>query len=125
MKDYKWFPAHELVCKCNHCDGGEMDDDFMAKVILLRSKVGPLVPTSAYRCADHNDDVAGTGKAGPHTTGRAMDVACTSSRRRFQILKAAIEIGFNRIGIGKTFIHVDDLGEDPNPDFDPDVVWVY
>jgi class I fructose-bisphosphate aldolase len=35
MKDYQYFKAIELICKCGKCDGGNMDDNFMSKIVEL------------------------------------------------------------------------------------------
>ena len=39
-----------------------------------------------------------------------MDIRCNTSENRLKIVKAALECGITRIGIGKTFIHID-MGE--------------
>ena len=52
--------------------------------------------------------------------GLAVDISCNSSRDRSIILTALIDSGFTRIGIGKTFIHVDlDKSKSQN------VIWMY
>ena len=43
-----------------------------------------------------------------HIKGLAVDISVKDSRTRFIILDALIKVGFNRIGIADTFIHVDD-----------------
>ena len=50
----------------------------------------------------------------------AVDISAKDSRIRFLILDALIAVGFSRIGIADTFIHVD-------MDFDKsqNVVWTY
>jgi len=55
-----------------------------------------------------------------HLRGFAADIHATSSADRFKILSALIEVGFNRIGIAKTFIHVD-----ADPIKTKDVIWTY
>lgn len=67
----------------------------------------PFVITSAYRSPEYE---ASKGRSGTsaHTMGRAFDIACTTPRNRWKIVHAAIAAGFTRIGIGKSFVHVDD-----------------
>ena len=55
-----------------------------------------------------------------HLLGYAADIACTNSVLRHKILTSLIKVGFNRIGIADTFIHVDnDPGKPEN------VIWTY
>ena len=42
-----------------------------------------------------------------HLKGFAVDISCTTSVQRTAIIQGLIKTGFTRIGIGKTFIHVD------------------
>ena len=57
-------------------------------------------------------------KDGVHTAGIAADIAVSNGIERATIIRNAIELGFNGIGVAKGFIHVDkrDL---------PQVVWTY
>ena len=55
-----------------------------------------------------------------HLIGWAADISATSSNRRFLIVQALMEVGFNRIGIGDTFVHVD-----CDPDKVGNVIWLY
>ena len=52
--------------------------------------------------------------------GLAADIACSASLDRFTIVDALIDAGFNRLGIAKSFIHVDS-----DPDKAPYVIWTY
>jgi uncharacterized protein YcbK (DUF882 family) len=123
MKDYQYFSAEELKCKCGECDGGEMNDAFMKKVERMRCKLGfSFVVTSGYRCPAYNASVSSTGLDGPHTTGRAIDIKA-GSREKFLIKREAMLQGIIRFGVGKNFIHFDDLM--PSDGFDPNVIWTY
>ena len=46
-------------------------------------------------------------KNGPHMSGSAVDLRCHDSVTRYKILKALLEVGFKRIGIGKIHLHCD------------------
>lgn len=109
---YKFFSREELSCNCG-CGGGEheMDRDFMEKLIAMRQAAGfPFPVNSAYRCPRYNSRVSSTGRTGPHTTGRAVDILVPSFRV-YQFLKLAYEFEFTGMGHGlhKGFIHLDDL----------------
>lgn len=64
------------------------------------------VINSGYRTPDHNKKVGGSPNSS-HIRGYALDVSCKDQKRRMSIVKSAIEEGFHRIGIYKTFIHLD------------------
>jgi len=78
-----------------------------------------FVITSGYRTPKHNKKVGGV-NGSAHTKGRAVDVKCYSSTGRYKIIKAALEVGFNRIGVSGSFIHLDN-----DPDKSPHVIWTY
>jgi uncharacterized protein YcbK (DUF882 family) len=89
--------------------------DFMNKVEALRLAVGfPLKVSSAARCPNHNAKVSKTGATGPHTTGRAIDLA-VSHQQAYMVVSAAILAGFSGIGVNQKgsgrFIHLDDLAD--------------
>ena len=121
------FTPAEQTCQCG-CAESCMDSGFIRLLEQLRTTAGIAFPvTSAYRCPDHNSRVSSTGRTGPHTTGRAVDIRA-GSRAKFKIAKACFEYdqefpGLIRLGIAKTFIHIDNLGGDP--DFDSDVICTY
>lgn len=99
----------------------------MDKVEKLRDRLGfPLPVTSAYRCPEHNNRVSGTGRTGPHTSGRAIDLGVSHSRA-LELVRMALSMGFTGIGIKQhgsgRFIHIDDL---PNKEGQPRPhIWSY
>lgn len=101
-------------------DDGNMDQEFLLKLDRAREVAQiPFVINSAWRSVEKNKEVGGKSNSS-HLKGLAVDISVTNSRQRFIVLKALIQAGFNRIGVAKTFIHVDD-----DKDKDPEVVWVY
>lgn len=125
----KWFSPDEFACKCG-CPTDPrtvMNRAFLVKLDLLRERCGfPLIVTSGYRCPKHNQSVSRTGPNGPHTTGRAVDLA-VSRHHAWTMLRYLTAVGFTGIGFNQTggnrFIHVDDLCE---PDHAPrPTVWTY
>ena len=97
-----------------------MEQSFLNMIDSARGKAcTPFVINSGYRCLKHNFDVGGAGNSS-HTLGLAADIKCTESRERSLIISALYDVGFNRMGIAKTYIHVDfDLLKDRN------VTWLY
>lgn len=84
-----------------------MDGGFLALMDRVREKAGiPLVMNCAYRSREW-DLAKGRSGNSAHTRRKAMDIRCFSSATRFKIVKAALECGITRIGIGKTFVHLD------------------
>lgn len=89
-----------------------MDNDFLRRLAYARHISGvPFVITSGYRTEAYNNSLAErnypVSKTSAHLRGFAADIACTDTDKRFNILFSLIVSGFRRIGIGKTFIHVD------------------
>lgn len=114
-----YFSQKELQCKCG-CNKLVFDKDFLDKLNHIRHNVGqPLILTSAYRCHTHNKNVGGTENSS-HTKGLAVDISCSDSVLRSKIIKQALNFGITRIGIAKTFIHLD---VDPNKA--QNVIWLY
>jgi len=84
-----------------------MDVDFLAKLDEAREFAGiPFVINSAYRSPEHNAKVGGK-PTSSHLKGLAVDIKAKDSTTRGIILDALRMVGFNRIGIAKSFIHVD------------------
>ncbi len=119
--ELRYFVPEEFSCGCGCGLGlGQMDRDFLAKLDRARGIAGvPFRLTSAMRCAAHNRAVGGVPDSA-HLVGHAVDIACTYGRDRFEIITALIAVGFNRIGLAKGFVHVDD-----DPSKRPEVVWIY
>ena len=118
---YKYFTEKELACKC--CGENKMDPSFMGTLEDIREDTGfPFIVTSAYRCPEYNEKVSSTGPAGPHTTGRAIDISA-NSLQKYMITEAALVYNIARIGIGKTFIHLDNLTELDG--FPENRIWTY
>jgi len=100
--------------------GEKMSKDFLKLLDKARSKANtPFKINSGYRTPSHNSKVGGKSNSS-HLVGKAADIHCTNSATRSKIIEALIKVGFNRIGIAKTFIHVDN-DEDKNPNR----IWVY
>ena len=86
----------------------EMNSFFLSKLEKARSysKVAFKV-SSGFRTKSHNKKVGGV-NASSHTIGRAVDLIADSDYKKYKIITALMKAGFNRIGVAKNFIHVDD-----------------
>lgn len=119
------FTPREFTCRCDGlCDHPVVVSlDLVAKLDKIRDLIGmPVTIVSGTRCERHNRKVGGKSMSAhvPRDgTSHAADIRCPDNAFRFAFLAAALPI-FNRIGIGKDFIHVDD-----DPNLPPNVVWVY
>jgi len=85
----------------------KMDKDFLAKLDDAREFAGfPFFINSAYRSPDHPESIKNPTSS--HIKGLAVDIRAIDSKTRYIIIDALMHVGFNRIGIADTFIHVDD-----------------
>jgi zinc D-Ala-D-Ala carboxypeptidase len=101
----------------------KMDSNLLEKLDNLREVYGyPIKLTSTYRSPDHPIE-AKKSKPGEHAYGAAVDIACVGGEATFKLVKAAIEVGFTRIGISRknNFVHVG-IGYEGAP---PITIWTY
>lgn len=120
LSDY--FADHEFDCKCGKCGLGidQMKPQLLLRLATAREIADcSFVLTSAMRCTAHNAAEGGR-PTSSHLTGWAVDVRALSSRKRFKIIKALLQAGFERIGVAKTFIHADCDPRKPKG-----VTWLY
>ena len=100
-----------------------MDEKLLTMLDDLREAYGyPIKLTSTYRSPDH--PIEAKKKApGEHAYGAAVDIACVGGEATFKLVKAAIEVGFTRIGVSRknNFVHVG-IGY---PDAPPITLWTY
>jgi uncharacterized protein YcbK (DUF882 family) len=119
MYEAKYFTIGEFDSPDLPNSGINMDNEFLKLLDKARDTAGiPFKITSGYRTESHNSKVGGVANSS-HLRGYAADIACTSGTDRWTIIDSLIKAGFNRIGVAKTFIHVDN---------DPDkssAIWTY
>ena len=122
-KDWEQFAPlyrYEFDSPDEEGSGNKMKPSFIQKLKEARDLAAvPFIINSGYRSKAHNRKVGGV-ESSSHLEGWAADIACTNSRHRAKILNAAIQVGFNRIGIANSFIHLD---IDPNKP--REVFWLY
>ncbi len=103
---------------CQETGNNEMSDDFLVKLDELRHMCGfPFIITSGYRDPSHSIE-ARKSNPGTHARGIACDIKVSNGSQSYDIIKNAQSMGFNGIGVAKTFIHVDTRDTTP-------VVWCY
>ena len=96
-----------------------MNEDFLSKLDEAREFAGiPFIINSAYRSPEHPLSIKNPTSS--HIKGLAVDIKATDSSTRFKVIEALVSVGFTRLGIADTFIHVD-------WDFDKsqEVIWTY
>ena len=117
----KYFNYFEFDSPDIQGSGQLMSKELLEILDEVREDYGkPIVITSGYRTEAHNESVGGK-KNSSHLKGLACDVACTTSRDRFELVRLFLEYGITRIGIADTFIHIDIDDEDKSPN----VIWTY
>jgi uncharacterized protein YcbK (DUF882 family) len=118
MNDY--FPESDFLECSPPCRKSDMKPDTLKRFNAAREIAGiPFNPTSAFRTVEHEKRMNRPGTSA-HTTGHAMDIACTNDNARMKIVQALLKAGFTRIGIAKTFVHADD-----SPHKTQNIIWNY
>lgn len=117
---WKYFKQREFECKCG-CGLNNIHDELVRKLDELRGFYGePLIIVSGCRCEIHNLLVRGE-KSSSHLDGWAVDLRINGGLERFKLINLILHYNiFQRIGIGKNFIHLDiDCNKPQN------VIWTY
>lgn len=118
---YEEFDSPDLP----NSGAANMDNNFLSMLDSARGIAGiPFKISSGFRSRNYNQSLSERGyKSSPnssHLKGKAADIVCSTSAERWIIVKALQEAGFNRIGIAKTFIHIDNDDSKTK-----DVIWTY
>jgi zinc D-Ala-D-Ala carboxypeptidase len=115
----RYFKRSEFACRCG-CGTNVVRDEFLAALDEARHLAGiPFEVNSGSRCAKNNK-AAGGKRNSAHLSGWAADVRATTDAQRWAVIRAAIRAGFARIGVAKTFVHLD-----LDPKKAAGVVWLY
>ena len=116
----KYFKDSEFRKCTPSCTIDDMDAGFLALLDKVREKAGiPLVLNSAYRSKEWDKSKGRSGNSA-HTKGKAVDIRCNTSANRYKIVSAALACGIKRIGIAKTYIHLDN-----DSSLAQNVIWDY
>lgn len=118
--EWKYFKIDEFDCPTEKGSGEKMCKKFITTLNSIRHSAGvPMVITSGYRTAEHNETLSNASKNSSHLIGVAADIACDNSADRIKIVAAAIQHKVRRIGIGNGFIHLDQDKDKPQ------ALWLY
>lgn len=120
--EFNWFGPHEFKCGCGKCGKGmdDMSETLLAMLDLLREKVKePLIINSSIRCPEYNASLRNSSLNSAHLRGLAVDLRCKDNALRCKIVENAFAVGFRRIEIGPTWVHLDI--DDTKPQ---DVLWL-
>lgn len=94
--------------------GARMQPSTLAMLDNARDIAGvPFTINSGFRTVAHNKAVGGVANSS-HLGGWAADIKTTPATQT-KVLAAVRKAGFKRIGIYKTFIHVDNDPTKPSP----------
>lgn len=116
----KYFNYKEFDSPDEPGSGKKMSEELLHMLDAARKKFGkPIKINSGYRSEAHNKKVGGV-ESSSHLKGLAADISCTNSVDRFNLYDVLREVGFKRIGVARSFIHVD-----IDKDKSSKVFWVY
>ena len=122
---YKYFTLSEFDSPDSGGSGKHMSSEFLEMLDEAREIAGiPFKINSGYRTKEYNQSLLDRGykasKTSPHMKGLAADISVTDSRSRWMVINSLLLVGFQRIGIADTFIHVDLDTEKSHS-----VIWTY
>lgn len=102
----KYFSIGEFDCSGEVGSGTHMQQSTLLMIDRAREIADiPFIVNSGYRSRDHNLKVGGS-KTSSHLGGWAVDIAVCQNTKSL-IIDACKRAGFHRIGVGTTFIHID------------------
>ena len=112
------FKESEFACKCG-CGYNVINPQLVMALDMARKEAKvPFTISSGCRCKNHNATVGGVDDSA-HVRGHAADIVVQGSAHRMAVLRALLRY-FDRVGVDKNFIHVDN-----DPDKPTSVLWVY
>jgi len=107
--DLRYFKLSEFDDPREAGSGQNMQEDFLEMLDELRHRCGfPFRISSGFRID------AGVGSPrSQHLFGRAVDIATKNGIEKRTIVKHAIDMGFNGIGVYNGHVHVDNRASAP------------
>jgi len=110
----KNFSRLEVQCPCG-CGANLINPFLIEKLQKVRNIIGrPIIITSGVRCEFYNTSIKASMNSShipdEHGIGNAVDIACTNSKDRYELVEVAQKF-FKRIGISGGsyggFVHLD------------------
>ena len=123
---YKYFTFDEFDSPDSKGSGKHMSHEFLCLLDEAREISGiPFKINSGYRTKEYQKDLTRRGyktskTTSPHEKGLAADISVTDSSSRWIVINSLLLVGFTRIGVADTFIHVD-----LDTERSQEVVWTY
>ena len=106
-QEVHFFKESEFSFKCG-CGFNVMKKEFILLLDIAREKAKtPFKINCGCRCSAHNKNVGGV-QDSAHIKGLAVDIHAEDNTARFKIVSALLAVGFKRVLIYGTFVHVDD-----------------
>lgn len=110
----KNFMRSEFACKCG-CGKNNISLALVNRLQRVRNLLGEwILTTSGCRCLKWNKHEGGS-PTSAHLDGLACDIALRNSQHRYLLVCALLNAGFQRIGLGEGFVHVDVDYNRPTP----------
>lgn len=107
MVKLRYFVPEEFKKAVPACSIDDMDEAFLLKLDDARALCSvPFIINSAFRSPEYEKSNGRSGSSS-HCKGLAVDLRCCSSGDRLKMLLSLIAVGFRRIGVYGSFIHVD------------------
>ena len=126
----RYFKLSEFECPCGKCGLKSIDPEFLHILDNIRHDCEfSFIVNSGCRCDEHNKNIGGA-RFSPHKKledgfTHGADIKISTSLQRCKIIKSAIKYDITRIGIGKTFIHLDNVDKLNNGIHLPELIWDY
>lgn len=122
---FRNFTYDEFDSPLQEGSGQLMSNQLIAMLDDARDLAGvSFYITSGFRVEADIERLAKQGykvsRNSSHLKGLAADIACIGSTERYNMIDALMQVGFNRIGIANSFIHVD-----IDPDKPAFMIWTY
>ena len=113
------FSESEFACKCG-CGLKDISIELVEKLQLTREEYGcAMTISSGLRCKTWNKACGGSVNSS-HLTGLAVDIAMDDAVLRHRFIRTILGMGWMRVGIAKSFIHLDIDYKKTKP-----VIWTY
>jgi uncharacterized protein YcbK (DUF882 family) len=106
-RTYRFFKLEEFDSPDAKGSGVNMQHSTVQMLDEARALAGiPFVVNSGFRTGSHNAAIGGSANSA-HLRGFAVDIRCQSQTNFERVALAVIAVGFRRIGLHHSFIHVD------------------